>query len=181
MPEPLLASSGVKLFGRIVAGLTLDPAAMAGGEADASLRRLAAKLGDAPRLARIYGFSHEGQYYDLARPTIFLVDGDGRPCGDDVASTGVAAKPPEFADGLFVWDYDRSDFSLRMDIDVGPLERILLDAELGPDPMAYAGASVKLQQNGASVRLQQGAASVRLRQAGASVRLQNGRGGGFPD
>jgi hypothetical protein len=176
MPEPLLAGSGVKLFGRIVAGLTLDPAAMAGGEADASLRRLAAKLGDAPRLARIYGFSHEGQYYDLARPTIFLVDGEGRPCEDGVASTGVAVEPPEFADGLLVWDYDRSDFSVRIDVDVGSLERILLEAELGLDEQLRATHG---RQN---IRMGVAGQSVRLRYAGQSVRSQGGgRGGGLSD
>ena len=32
-----------------------------------------------------------------------------------------------------VWEYDRGDFSLRLDIDSGPLERILIDAEQGAD------------------------------------------------
>ena len=39
----------------------------------------------------------------------------------------------EFSSDIRVWEYDRGDFSLRLDIDSGPLERILIDAELGSD------------------------------------------------
>lgn len=179
MPEPLLAATSIKLFGQIVVGLTLDLDVAAGGEGG-SFKGLADKLKVAdPQLARIYGFSHEGQYFDLARPTIFLVNGPGTTVGDELPATRIAATPPELADQVLAWDYDRGDFSLRIDLDVGSLDRILLDAEIGADPMGYAGANVRLQQ-GANVRLQQGGANARLRYAGANVR-SGGRGGGLSD
>lgn len=172
MPEPLLAATSVKLFGQIVIGLTLDLSAAGGGD-NGPFKGLADKLKVAdPQLARIYGFSHEGQYYDLARPAIFLVKGSGTAVGNELPDTRIAATPPELAGQVFAWDYDRDDFSLRIDIDVGSLERILVDAEIGPDRTRYAGADVRLRQAGADVR---------LRQAGADVRLRGGRGGGLSD
>jgi hypothetical protein len=172
MPEPLLAATSVKLFGQVVLGLTLDLSAAGGGE-NGPFKGLADKLRVAdPQLARIYGFSHEGQYYDLARPAIFLVDGPGTAVGNELPETRIAVTPPELAGGVSAWDYDRDDFSLRLDLDVGPLDRILLDAELGPDRARYAGADIRLRQAGADVR---------LRHAGADVRLRGGRGGGISD
>lgn len=174
--EPLLAASGVKLFGQLVVGLTLD--LNAAGGSGASLKRLVDRLKMAdPQLARIYGFSHDGQYFDVTPPAIFLVDGPGTVVGNHFSDTRVAATPPELAGDMLSWDLDRADFSLRIDIDVGPLDRILLDMELGPDPMGYGGANVRLQQAGANVRLQQAGANARLRYAGANVR-SGGRGGG---
>ena len=43
------------------------------------------------------------------------------------------------------WEYDKDDFSLRLDVETGPLTEILLDATLGADPLgSYAGASARL-------------------------------------
>ena len=171
MPEPLLAATSVKLFGQVVLGLTLDLTAAGGGD-DGPFKGLAGKLKVAdPQLARIYGFSHDGVYFDLARPAIFLVRGPGTPVTNDLPVTGVVAMPPALAGSVTAWDYDRDDFSLRIDLDIGPIDRILLDAELGPDAMGHVVANVRLQQAGANAR---------LRYAGANVR-SGGRGGGLSD
>jgi hypothetical protein len=54
--------------------------------------------------------------------------------------SGVAAKSWEFSFNIKVWEYDRGDFSLRLDVDSGPLERILLEPEAGGDDrMPYFG------------------------------------------
>lgn len=186
MPESLLAASAVKLFGRLVdeGFLKVDKTKVAGSLGQA-LGRLA--VTDTSKFARIYGFSFEGQYYDLARPAIFLVQGDGTPVtpvspvtGDGKSATpvppaiGVAVEPPKFASDVLVWDYDRDDFLLRIDVETGPLERILLEAELGPDQLraGYAGQTARLNSAGQTVR---------LRYAGQTVRLQGGRGGGLND
>jgi hypothetical protein len=52
---------------------------------------------------------------------------------NSVDISGQAVKCCEFSSDLQVWEYDRGDFSLRLDIDSGPLERILIDAEQGAD------------------------------------------------
>ena len=51
--------------------------------------------------------------------------------------SGQAATIAEFAADIRVWEYDRADFSLRLDIDSGPLERILIEREDGGEEMPY--------------------------------------------
>jgi hypothetical protein len=113
---------------------------------------------DDRQLSVIYSFAFEGRYYDLPRPTVFLVHGDGlpiTPAGSgsrtnlDIA--GVIAKEWEFSESLTpgdqklndlrVWEYDKGDFSIRMDIETGPLEQILLAA------MMRGGSSLSAAHN----------------------------------
>jgi hypothetical protein len=113
-----------------------------------------------PKLARIYGFSYEGHYYDLAKPAIFLVHGPGndpeawRPgtalpdarfdrAPSDGDRSGIARTATSFAEDMRVWSYDKGDFSIRLDPESGPLEQILLQAELRPDKQQtyYSGQS----------------------------------------
>jgi len=94
-----------------------------------------------PQFARIYGFSYEGSYYDLPWPALFLVHGPGvdaetghgrysiRP--DNPSRTGLGATDFTFAEGLKAWSYDRADFSMRLDVDSGTFEQILLDLVFG--------------------------------------------------
>lgn len=109
---------------------------------------------DKARFARIYGFSFEGTYYDLPRPVLFLVHGPGVAAEthadpragaggaaalarrvarspDDPSRTGVAAPDFSFADGLMVWSYDKADYTIRMDVETGMFEQVLLDACFG--------------------------------------------------
>jgi hypothetical protein len=173
--EPLLAGTAVRLFGRLVAGITIDLEAAA-GSLGAALARLKSPVpDDAPGLARVYGFSYEGQYYDLARPALYLVHGQGIDLDEATpAQTGIAAEPPTLAPDMKVWAYDPADFSLRLSFEVGPLERILLEAELEPDQprLAYAGQKVRGGFAGPDAR---------LRYAGQKVHLRGGRGGGLSD
>jgi hypothetical protein len=92
-----------------------------------------------PKLARIYGFSFEGQYYDLPRPALFLVHTSGDVLREGfrfqrttLDMAGVLAKEWEFSDSdaadVRVWEYDKGDFSMRMDIETGQFEQILLAA-----------------------------------------------------
>jgi len=92
-------------------------------------------------LARIYSFSYEGQYYELPKPAIFLVHGEGRairvgPGGNtNIETSGVMTKIWEFSDDgeirdLRYWEYDKGDFSIRLDIETGPFEQIVLAAQL---------------------------------------------------
>ena len=79
-----------------------------------------------PALARIYGFSFEGNYYKLSRPAIFLVHGPGQPvtAGQDpitLSSLGVEFKDQVFALEVRMWAYDKLDMSLRIDMASGQL------------------------------------------------------------
>lgn len=90
-----------------------------------------------PGLARIYSFSYEGQYYKLPYPLIYLVWGDGEhPDADEgpglprfeTQNTGLEGKGWRFASDIRVWKMDKHESSMAIDIDVGEMKDILLDA-----------------------------------------------------
>jgi hypothetical protein len=183
MAEKLLDASGITLFGQVVSDLVLSPSSGIGGGFGNIVTRMQPEGGAVspivPVFARIYGFSYEGQYFEMVRPAIFLLSGNGTEVPDSLEGTGLAAKPPGFRSDLFYWRLDQSDFSVRLDVEVGQLERILLDAEIGPDQrvtmsgqnVRYAGQNIRY--SGQNVRMSAAGQNVRLRYAG-----QNVRGGG---
>jgi hypothetical protein len=98
-------------------------------------------------IARIYGFSYEGAYYDLPRPVLFGVHGEGDPAvltsnvvGPSMTNAQLARAPREpsisgvgaadfgIADDIRVWSYDKADYTIRMDVETGMFEQVLLDA-----------------------------------------------------
>ena len=134
-------------------------------------------------LARIYGFSYEGHYYDLAKPAIFLVHGPGAdpeapPAVDprvtrapaDVDRTGVAAQGYSFSDDMRVWSYDKGDYSVRLDPETGPFEDILLEMELraGMQGTHFSGAEARIRTSGAEARIRTSGAEARSRNRGGS-------------
>jgi hypothetical protein len=149
--ETLLSVSAVFMFGRLVSDIKLvrpdsdDGARPNRGGAN---RFLQEQLRDPDSyLARIYYFSFEGSLFELARPALFLVHGLGLeidPAAADDPDFDLLAKTPprmtntglgwhfgSFASDMKVWVYDKGDFSMRLDVDTGPLEQILLAAESG--------------------------------------------------
>jgi hypothetical protein len=112
--------------------------------------------------ARIYAFSFEGSIYNLPRPAIFLVFGPGK--GIDVQGfgggrtntdeAGVVAREWEFSGAgptfggtgnvdLRYWEYEKGDFSIRLDTEAGPFEQILLAAALrGGNTDVRSGANL---------------------------------------
>jgi hypothetical protein len=114
-------------------------------------------------LARIYAFSYEGHYYDLAKPALFLVHGNGVPAEtlaaaappasrvavapDTTDQFGVAATAKSFTSDMQVWSYDKGDFSIRMDVETGFFEHILLEVELSSDRLRTysSGAQARLR------------------------------------
>jgi hypothetical protein len=134
----LLEHSSVLVYGRVVEGISID----AGNVKDDGLGsnrflhgQLTAKDGgkNKQQLATIYGFEFEGHYYDLPKPTILLVHGDPK----SPKAAGAAVEPdPELADNVKVWRYDKADFSMRFDVESGPLEAILLEEALDSSAMA---------------------------------------------
>jgi hypothetical protein len=141
--ESLLTPSGIKLFGREFKALTLAdvPPKIRSGN-NFLHEQLAA---DGARLARIYGFSYQGQYFDLASPVVFLVHKEGVAPTKAAGSTGIAAKDWDFAGDILMWEYDQADFTVRIDIESGPLEDLLLAAELdsGMAEVGSAGAHAR--------------------------------------
>lgn len=150
--ESVLNFSSVYLFGRVVSDLAVvtndpdEPDRPPQSGANQFLRR---QFKDpAARLARIFSFSFEGAMYDLARPSLFLVQGTGneidlpQPPAEyrrlartpgRITRTGLGWQDGDFAMDMRVWIYDKGDFSMRLDVETGSLEHILLDAELSED------------------------------------------------
>jgi hypothetical protein len=159
MTEHLLTPSGIKLYGRVETGLTLvaPPAGAAIGANNFLFNQLNAANAT---LARIYAFSHEGHMYDLPKPAIFVVHGTGTviklPNRSDVDTSGVVRKEWEFSaipagSDLFYWEYEKGDFSLRLDIESGPFEQILLAPILRGGSPLVSGSD--LRTSGSDLRI----------------------------
>ena len=147
--ESILSTSAVYLFGRLISDITVvrnDPDE--GNRPDRvgqnNFLKNQLKAADSG-LARIFGFSFEGTFYEMGRPAVFLVHGpgldpDAPPPGLEgvyrlarspgrVTRTGVARHFGAFAMDVRVWVYDKGDFSLRLDVETGTFEDILLAIE----------------------------------------------------
>jgi hypothetical protein len=148
MPETLLAASEIRLYGRVVTGLS----AKASGHTSLGDNLFVKKQLEAPKaqFARIYAFSFEGHYYVLPKPAIFLVHGDGVKA-DSVP--GVAAKGWDLLGDIQAWSYDKADFSIRLDIETGPLDKILLEDAVKPDPASTQYGSSKVHLGSSKVHL----------------------------
>ena len=93
MAETLLSPSNVLLYGRAIDDLSIKPGSHEPGPSPRKGHNnfLDKQLqGKDCKLARIYGFSYEGHYYDLAKPALFLVHGDGVD-----ADTRADGSPPQ--------------------------------------------------------------------------------------
>ncbi|WP_170350069.1 hypothetical protein [Ruegeria atlantica] len=150
-------------------------------------QQLKDQYGDDARLARIYGFSYEGTYYELPEPTIFLVHGKGESptegnkpgnlasrAPSDPTLSGVASADYQIANDIKVWDYDKADYTVRMDVMTGQFEQVLLDIFFGFDSPAVGGARVSgARVSGARVS---GARVSGARVSGARVSGARARG-----
>jgi hypothetical protein len=137
MSETLLSPSQVKLYGRPFEGFEITTPKTPGPPPDPTHDLLTNQLRRADaRFARIYGFSYEGNYCALPRPTVFLVHGPGCPVEpgwpgtptQGVDTTGTANRDWAFDKDIRYWEYDRVNYSLRCDIVSGTLDEILIEA-----------------------------------------------------
>jgi hypothetical protein len=140
---------------------------------------------NSPRLARIYGFSFEGYYYDLPKPIVFLVHGDGEPASEargqvnrarapaNPSLTGLGQADFQFSDDIMVWSYDKADYTIRMDVETGMFEDVLLAAMLGGGPGGMDAAGMNAR--GMNAR---GMNARGMNARGMNARGMNARGGG---
>ncbi len=115
-------------------------------------KHLAGQLDEEANFARIYGFAFEGTYYELPEPTVFMVHGDGDSAAAnsgprarsplDPSDSGVASADYQVSDDIRVWNYDKADYTVRMDVMTGMVEQVLLDIYFGFDSPAISGAKV---------------------------------------
>jgi hypothetical protein len=127
----LLEHSRILVYGRVAAGIKLDGDDEKSAKKDAVIdSRL---LGADKKLATVFGFEFEGHYYDLPRPAILLVHGKSKSPKD----AGAAVKSsPKLMDDIEVWSYDKADFSVRLDVNSGTLEEILLEQAIDDSGVA---------------------------------------------
>lgn len=123
--ETLLAASTIRMFGREFGGLTMNLAGTERSRIDPARH---------PKLARIYGFSFQGNYFKLSAPTILLVYGDGTLMkrdmqGATLGEIGIEFKDEFFAGDVWMWTALELDFSVRIDISSGWLSEILIAPE----------------------------------------------------
>jgi hypothetical protein len=159
MTETLLSPSNILIFGRIVEDLqVVAPTTGRPGDSrhgpfsqtrlgipsQIEQQLLSGTTGSGshpnrPFFARIYGFSFEGTYCDLPRPTFFLVHGPGTQANEvrgvnrarspaEPSVSGLGSADFDFADDIMVWSYDMADYTIRMDVETGMFEQVLLDA-----------------------------------------------------
>ncbi|WP_315901065.1 hypothetical protein [Leisingera daeponensis] len=178
--ETLLSFSEVLLFGRQVEDLKIRDVKR--GDRRGANGLLAKQLQDkrSPRFARIYGFSYEGEFFQLPEPIILLVHGKGERAFSksgafaraplDPSKSGVASADFQISDDIKVWEYDKADYTIRMDLMTGMFEQVLLDVYFGGGP-GVSGAKV----SGAKVS---GAKVSGAKVSGAKVSGAKARGSG---
>jgi len=156
MTESLLSFSEVLLFGRVLDDLAyVAKERSARGNNQHLKNQFDPERGEKPQLAKVYGFAYEGTYYDLPTPVIFLVHGPGQSATEgnspgnlasrapnDPDKNGVGAADFQIANDIMVWNYDKADQTMRMDVMTGMLEQVLLDIYFGFDSPAISGAKV---------------------------------------
>ena len=147
MPETLMSPSKILMYGRVLKDIKLQPEVLKkengpGGSGGGGDKLLFNQLTyEGANLARIYAMSFEGTFYNLPKPAIFLVHGKGtdpRTLGfapseldrPDMDASGMAARDFEWEGDVKYWEYDKKDFSLRLDVVTGWLDEILVDATL---------------------------------------------------
>lgn len=135
MTESILNASSITLFGRVVEDILVGERSAAAetprGIVSDLQEQLENRIGtrasaDSARFARIYGFSYGGVYHEVLRPMLFLVHGKG------VESTKVKQPGPDTEDTPFYgdlrcWAYDHSEQTIRLDVDSGRFEQVLLE------------------------------------------------------
>jgi hypothetical protein len=153
MSETLLTQSAVKMFGRLLKGVSLTPPLAPGDVSDLGFNKFLRQqlMGppggnrekeNNPGLARIYAFSFEGAFYNLPRPAIFLVHGPGKNIqgsgtfddgkGPVLNDSGIPTRDFVFETDVRYWEYDKDDLSLRLDSFSGTLDDILIEDSLSP-------------------------------------------------
>jgi hypothetical protein len=138
--ETFLEPTRVLLFGKVFSGLSYQapPATTAPPMVQGALGSALQALGTGGRFARIYGFSYEGRYYKLSRPALFLVSGPGTSTvsgnGEPQFTTnltGVEGKDWQFGTDILVWAVDKQDIAVRLDLEVGSFDQVLLQPSGG--------------------------------------------------
>lgn len=122
MGESILDVTNITMFGRVVDDISIS-----------------AKSASKKKLARIYGFSYGGVYYDIMGPTLFLVDGNG-VSAKSVSEPGPDSDDEAFYDDLKAWTQSETDTTVRLEYEAGRFEQVLLGL-IGDDSFSDVSGS----------------------------------------
>ncbi len=129
--ETLYTSSQIVLFGRVVEDLSVTKS----GDAQQDPSKV-------ENFARVYGFTYDGAYYEMLTPVLFLVRGNGEEA-DDAPVPGPNPRNKKFYEGLRAWTVERTSKTVRLDVDTGKFENLLLETiGDGGGPGGVSGARV---------------------------------------
>jgi hypothetical protein len=78
---------------------------------------------------RVYGFGFEGKYHGLDIPTIMLLKGPGA----ELKGSELKKAMNVLSSDIKEWVCDKFDQTTRLDAVTGPIEKILLEFQLGED------------------------------------------------
>ncbi|WP_299777462.1 hypothetical protein [uncultured Roseobacter sp.] len=165
MKESLYTSASIVLFGREVDDLAV---------VSASRDNQVLSKADG-QFARIYGFSYDGAYFEIPTPVLFMVKGESKD-PDKVPVPGPNPRDKKFYADLRAWIVKQSDDTIRLDVDQGKFEDVLL-AMAADGVSGVSGARV----SGARVS---GARVAGARVSGARIsgaRISGARGGDASD
>ncbi|MGZ2257232.1 hypothetical protein [Roseobacter sp. A03A-229] len=115
MNESIYTSSEIVLFGRLVDDLTIGSS----DDTDATAHKPGRKF------ARIYGFTFDGVYTELGSPVLFMVS-DAHKEAKEVPVPGPNPRNTKFYSELKAWIVDKSAETVRLDVDQGKYEDVLL-------------------------------------------------------
>ena len=130
MAEELDSHAEIVLFGKVVEDL---------GILTKNNKKMV--ISGTRKFARIYGFSFNGIYSEMGSATLFEVHGNGT-----AAKYVKVPGPPKgsndaFIDDLKAWTCKRSDDAMRLDIDSGTYDEILIEGAV-EEGMGVSGARV---------------------------------------
>ncbi|MDW3223135.1 MAG: hypothetical protein R8G34_09665 [Paracoccaceae bacterium] len=116
MSESIFASSSIVLFGREVDDLAVIKKAAATATTFSK---------DKNQFARIYGFTYDGTYYEIPTPVLFMTSSKGVKAST-VDVPGPNPKEKKFFESLLAWTVSQKDETVRLDVDQGKFEDVLL-------------------------------------------------------
>lgn len=131
MNESIYTSAYIVLFGRLVDDLSITSTAQATADHSHADKQF----------ARIYGFSHDGAYYEIPTPVLFLVKGPGEKA-EDMPVPGPNPRDKKFVADLCAWKVARTDDTVRLDVEQGKYQDILLDIGIEGAGTGVSGAKV---------------------------------------
>jgi len=114
MTETLMGTTTkIWLFGRVVEDISVDDPSAGKSKSNKA------------QFIRAYGFSFGGAYYNIMRPTLFQVRGNGVD-PKTVDQPGPDPDDEGHYKTLRAWECDQSDSTVRLDVDSGRFEQVLL-------------------------------------------------------